>query len=212
MGANFTDVDWAGYGLAPREPRPAGCFRAKKRREGLDAARRSACGTISSTSPLVASSEIRYTSPCRSGTKAGEPLSQAANWLYARTVAEGSPTTPERYPILVTGLLLSGIMIVPSIRMTPFGRFSIVYHSMLLAALSLPFWITYFLSRNRSWTIPAVTLGVLFSLCHAYLIYVSYAYPPQEFGYAGLLFAPLVEAVVVIPIAMVVIYIIKRLR
>jgi hypothetical protein len=103
-------------------------------------------------------------------------------------------------------------MIVPSIRLTPFGLFSIVFHLVLLAPLSLPFYIIYFLSRKRSWTIPSVTLGALFSLCHAYLIYVSYAKPPQEFGYVGLLFAPLLEALVVIPIAIPVIFIIKRLR
>ncbi|HVP00017.1 MAG TPA: hypothetical protein VMT15_18215 [Bryobacteraceae bacterium] len=128
-----------------------------------------------------------------------------------RALAEGTQATPERYPILLTGLLLSVIMIVPSVRTTPVNPFSVAYHVLLLAALSLPFWIIYFLSRNRSWAIPLVTLAVLFSLCHLYLIYASYANAPREFGYAGLLFAPLIEAVVVIPIAMPLIYLVKRL-
>jgi hypothetical protein len=114
--------------------------------------------------------------------------------------------------VLIIGLLLSAIMIVPSIRIVPFGLFSIIFHILLLGALSLPFLIIYFFFRSDFSHVVPITLGATFSLCHAYLIYVSYARAPQEFGYVGLLFAPLLEAVVAIPVAIIVILVIKRVN
>jgi hypothetical protein len=103
-------------------------------------------------------------------------------------------------------------VIVPSVRLTPAGLFSIIFHVLLLIALSLPFLVIYLLPQNRYWSVSAMTLGALFSFAHAYLIYVSYTSPPQEFGYVGLLFAPVLEAIVVVPLAIPIILVINKLH
>ena len=132
------------------------------------------------------------------------PLGQSAQAAVSRT-------TPVDLSILVVGLLLSTVMIIPSIRITPVGLFTVVFHPILLAALSAPFVILYLLSRNRRWAIPTLTSGALFSLGHLYLIYVSYARLPQEFGYIGLILAPALEAIVVVPLTGVFVLIFNRL-
>lgn len=109
------------------------------------------------------------------------------------------------------GLLLSAIMIVPSVRSIPVSLFSVLYHLTMLIALVVPFLVIYWVFRNSSASTPPIAFGILFSLTHAYLIYVTYAYPPQEFGYVGLIFAPVLEAVVAVPVALLVIFTVKRL-
>ena len=112
--------------------------------------------------------------------------------------------------IPILGFLLSVTMTVPSMRSLPFGEFTIVYHSIMVASLTSPFLIISFWFRNSpTITTPAI-FAATFSLTHAYLIYVSYAYPPQEFGYSGLILAPPLEAIVAIPAAMLIIFAIKR--
>lgn len=108
------------------------------------------------------------------------------------------------------GLLLSAVMIVPSVRSIPISLFSILYHLTMLVALVAPFLVIYFVFRNNSSNIYPIAFGALFSLTHAYLIYVTYANPPQEFGYGGLIFAPVLEAVVAVPVALLIIFTIKR--
>jgi hypothetical protein len=114
--------------------------------------------------------------------------------------------------ILIVGFLLSATMIVPSIRSLPLSEFSIVYHSVMLAALTSPFAIICLLFRNNPSPTAPIIFATAFSLTHAYLIFVSYAYPPQEFGYSGLILAPPVEAIVAIPAALLVIFTINRSR
>jgi hypothetical protein len=109
------------------------------------------------------------------------------------------------------GLLLSAIMIVPSVRSIPISLFSVLYHLTMLIALVAPFLIIYWVFRNDSSNTYPMAFGSLFSLTHAYLIYVTYANPPQEFGYVGLIFAPVLEAAVAVPAALLIIFTIKRL-
>jgi len=115
------------------------------------------------------------------------------------------------FATLIIGLPLSAIIIVPSVKSLPFGSFSIIYHLIMLAALVSPFLIIYFVFRKTPSNISPITFGVLFSLTHAYLVYVTYAYPAQEFGYVGLIFAPVLEAVVALPVALLVIFIMRKL-
>jgi hypothetical protein len=109
------------------------------------------------------------------------------------------------------GLLLSAIIIVPSVHSIPVTLFSILYHLTMLIALVAPFLFTYWVFRNNSSNTSPIAFGTLFSLTHSYLIYVTYAYPPQEFGYVGLILAPIFEAVVAVPVALLVIFTIRRL-
>jgi hypothetical protein len=109
------------------------------------------------------------------------------------------------------GLLLSAIMIVPSVRSIPISLFSVLYHLTMLIALVAPFLIIYWVFRNDSSNTYPMAFGSLFSLTHAYLIYVTYANPPQEFGYVGLIFAPVLEAAVAVPAALLVVFTVKRL-
>jgi hypothetical protein len=119
--------------------------------------------------------------------------------------------------VLAIGLLLSLIIMVPPLRLagasdsflTPF---SIILHLLLFIALPSPFVVIYLMFRNSSSRSTPIALGVAFSLCHLWLIYATYAFPPQEFGYLGLIFAPFLEAVVAIPAALLVIFLIKPLR
>jgi len=69
----------------------------------------------------------------------------------------------------------------------------------MLIALVAPFLVIYWMFRNNSSNIDPIAFGTPFSLTHAYLIYVTYTYPPQEFGYVGLIFAPMLEALVAVP-------------
>jgi len=112
--------------------------------------------------------------------------------------------------IIVVGLILSVIMIIPSVHSLSFDLFSVIYHFIMLVALASPFLIIYSVFRNSSSMKLPITLTTMFSLAHTYLIYVSYANPPQEFGYVGLIFAPFLEAIVAIPIALLIVFIIKR--
>jgi hypothetical protein len=109
------------------------------------------------------------------------------------------------------GLLLSAIIIVPSVRSIPISSFSIKYHLTMFVALVVPFLVIFLVYRNNSSNTSPIAFGALFSLTHAYLIFVTYAYPPQEFGYVGLIFAPVLEAVVAVPLGLLVIFVIKRL-
>lgn len=119
--------------------------------------------------------------------------------------------------VLVIGLLLSLSIMVPPIRLagasgsflTPF---SIIFLVLLFIALPSPFLVIYLMFRNSSSPVTPIALGVAFLFCHLWLIYATYAFPPQEFGYLGLIFAPFLEAVVAIPAALLVIFLIKRLR
>jgi hypothetical protein len=115
------------------------------------------------------------------------------------------------FAIVAIGLLLSAIMIGPSVHSIPITLFSILYHLTMFVALVVPFLTIYFVFRNSTSNISPLVFGVMFSLTHAYLIYVTYANPPQEFGYVGLIFAPFLEAVVAVPIALLIIFIIRRL-
>jgi hypothetical protein len=110
---------------------------------------------------------------------------------------------------IAIGLLLSAIMIVPSVRSIPVSSFSIKYHLTMFVALVAPFIVIYLVFRNNSSNVSPIAFGTPFSLTHAYLIYVTYAYPPQEFGYVGLIFAPVLEAVVAVPLALLIIFAIK---
>lgn len=81
----------------------------------------------------------------------------------------------------------------------------------MFVALLSPFLIIFFVFRKDSSNTSPIVFGALFSLTHAYLIFVSYAYPPQEFGYVGLIFAPVFEGIVAVPLGLLIIFIIRRL-
>jgi hypothetical protein len=116
------------------------------------------------------------------------------------------------FPILLMGLLLSLVMAIPSLRLLRLEVFAVVFNAVLLGALASPFVVIYYIARNRVWTAPAITAGVLFCCGHIYLIYVTYTTRPQEFGYLGLVFAPLLEAAVAVPTAIILILLINWQR
>jgi hypothetical protein len=82
----------------------------------------------------------------------------------------------------------------------------------MLASLVSPFLIIYFIFRKDPPDDSPITFGTLFLLAHAYLTYTTYTIEPQEFGYVGLVFAPIVEAIIVVPAAMLIIFLLKQLR
>jgi hypothetical protein len=128
-----------------------------------------------------------------------------------RPSSDSSTATPWAVPLLTAGVILSAILTAASVRITPFSLFSVIFHLIMLTALSSPFVVLYVLaSRRRTWTVPLVTFGSLFIIDHLYLIYVTYTRPPREFGYIGLIFAPVLEAVVAIPVGLLIILIAKR--
>lgn len=105
------------------------------------------------------------------------------------------------YSILIVGGLLSLILIVPSLKSVEGIVFSSVYHLLMFVFLVLPFFIVFQHARKGTWTV--VTQWVLlsvFTLGHGYFIYTTYTSAPQEFGYVGLFFVPLLEALVTLPL------------
>ena len=136
----------------------------------------------------------------------------------SQSIVPATPQTPVRYYILFIGLLLSIIMMIPSMLLTfknastGFATFAIILHIVMFVSLSLPFVIIFFISRGRSWTIPAVTFGALFSILYAWEAYGFFTVAPQEVGYIGVVFFSFVDAVVVIPIGLLIIFIIKMAR
>ena len=125
--------------------------------------------------------------------------------------------SPQAVLTLAIGVLLSVVLVVPSVLYSVrYGSGDRVFHAvfnvMLLGAVTSPFVVIYWFTRNRSRAVAAVTFGAVFSLCHAWLIYVSYAFKPQEFGYLGLIFAPFLEAAIGVPISLVLVFIVKRVN
>jgi hypothetical protein len=112
--------------------------------------------------------------------------------------------------LLMVGLLLSIILILPSLRSLPLSVFSTFYHLIMLGALVSPFLIICIVFRQNPSSLHAIAFGALFSLTHLYLIYVTYANSPHEFGYVGLIVAPLLEAVVAVPVALFAIFLARR--
>lgn len=117
--------------------------------------------------------------------------------------------------VLAIGSVLSLVLVIPSALYS--GRFGggsplfhVIFNLILLAALASPFVGVYFFTRKGGRAVEAVTLGTVFGLCHGWLIYVNYAFKPQEFGYVGLVFAPFLEVFVGIPIAFLVVVLAKR--
>jgi hypothetical protein len=98
------------------------------------------------------------------------------------------------------GLVLSALMIIPSIRSLPWSFFSVGYHLIMLGAVSSPFLILWTFRDQMSESI-SLRFVYLYGMCHLYLVYVSFANRPHEFGYVGLIFAPIFESVVVWPVA-----------
>jgi hypothetical protein len=112
----------------------------------------------------------------------------------------------------MVGLLLSGILILPSLRSLPLSVFSAAYHLIMLGALVSPFFIVCVAFRHNPSSLHVIAFGALFSLTHLYLIYVTYANSPHEFGYVGLIVAPLLEAVVAVPVALFAVFMARRWR
>jgi hypothetical protein len=61
-------------------------------------------------------------------------------------------------------------------------------------------------------TFTPVTFGAVFSLLHGYLIYATYTGKPHEFGYLGLVFVPFLEALIGVPISLLIVFLIGRLQ
>ena len=80
----------------------------------------------------------------------------------------------------------------------------------MFVMLSLPFLVLFFLSGDRRSPLFIFVLASLFSVGHAALIYWSYTTRPREFGYAGLVFAPFLEAALAVPVGIAATWIMKR--
>lgn len=123
----------------------------------------------------------------------------------------------EAFCVLAIGCVLSVVMVIPSVLYSArFGggnpMFHVIFNLILLVAVASPFLTLYFFTRKRGREIATMTFGVVFSLCHAWMIFTSYAFKPQEFGYLGLVFAPFLEAFIGVPIALVLVLVVKRLN
>jgi len=127
--------------------------------------------------------------------------------------------SPNRAPliVLVIGLVLSVVMVAPSVRYsalyyTP-GHLAghVVLNVVMLAAVSSPFFLIYLFTRNRA-AILSVTFGAVFSVLHAYPIYTTYRFRPQEFGYVGLIFIPFLEAVIGVPSSLLIVFVVRRMQ
>ena len=119
--------------------------------------------------------------------------------------------------VLAIGCVLSLALVIPSVLYSArYGggnpSFHIIFNLILLAAVVSPFVGVYFFTRKGGRALAALTLGAVFSLCHAWMIYVSYAFKPQEFGYLGLVLAPFLEVGIGVPVSLVIVFIVKRVR
>jgi len=133
-----------------------------------------------------------------------------ADFIFMPSGNEAPRNSTRSKAILVVGILLSAGLIAPSLRIVPFGGFSAGLHTVMFVMLNLPFAALYVLSGNRGTSLSILVMTGLFSLCHLALIYWTYTTRPREFGYAGLVFAPFLEAAVAIPVGIAITWIMKR--
>jgi len=81
----------------------------------------------------------------------------------------------------------------------------------LFAALCFPFLILYLFARNGP-AILSVTFGTVLAFFHGYLIYTTYRFKPQEFGYLGLVLVPFLELLIAAPVSFLIVFLVKRVR
>src|ERR1700722_5377604 len=86
----------------------------------------------------------------------------------------------------------------PSLLLRPF---SLVLHLMIFVAISAPFFLFFTLVRRGMSRDKAMSFVIPYLACHGYLVQLYYrpSFNPHEFGFAPLIFLPLVESVVAIP-------------
>lgn len=84
------------------------------------------------------------------------------------------------------------------------------FNVVLFTALFSPFLMIYLFGRRGTQILPVVS-GLVFSSFHAYLIYRSWRFKPQEFGYLGLVFVPFLEIAVGVPLAFLIVLVIARI-
>jgi len=133
-----------------------------------------------------------------------------ADFIFMPGRNEALQQTTRSRAILAVGILLSAALIARSLAVVPFGGFSAGLHTVMFFMLNLPFAALYFMSGNRGSSLSISVLTGLFSLCHIALIYWAYTTRPREFGYAGLVFAPFLEAAVAIPAGIAITWMLKR--
>ena len=127
---------------------------------------------------------------------------------------------PQKRPariVLLIGLALSIMVTAPSVsysaRYSSTGNlvFHVVFNVILFAALCFPFLILYLLARNGP-AILSVTFGTVLACFHGYLIYTTYRFRPQEFGYLGLVVVPFFELLIAVPVSFLIVFLIRRVR
>jgi len=133
-----------------------------------------------------------------------------ADFIFMPSGNETPQTSVRSWGILAIGILLSAALLGRSLVVVPFGGFSAGLHTVMFVMLNLPFAALYFMSGNRGSSFSISVMTGLFSLCHLALIYWTYTTRPREFGYAGLVFAPLLEAAVAIPAGIAITWMLKR--
>ncbi len=119
--------------------------------------------------------------------------------------------------VLLIGLALSIMLTAPSVSYS--ARYSstdnlvfhIVFNVILFAALSFPFLLIYLFARNGP-AILSVTFGTVLACIHGYLIYTTYRFKPQEFGYLGLVLVPFLEVLIAAPVSFMIIFFVRRVR
>jgi hypothetical protein len=100
------------------------------------------------------------------------------------------------------GFILSGLMLVPSLRMSDATPASWMMHLILFLFVVAPFIFLGGLLRLTLTAHRTILLSIPYLACHAILTgtYLFGDPNPQEFGYLGLFLLPLYESIVALPV------------
>ncbi len=86
--------------------------------------------------------------------------------------------------------------------MLGFTLSSFLINLFLLLAVSIPFLILNYIFRKGYAYHRVIFLSIPFLLGHGFLayLYLNPKFPPQEFGFIGLLLLPIYESIVAVPV------------
>ena len=105
-----------------------------------------------------------------------------------------------------TGLVLSGLILVPLLRDSDRTLSSFAGNAVLFGFVAAPFLLFAALHLLARISRQIVTFGIPYLVCHAILIGTDLIYHPrpQEFGYLGLFLLPFYESIVAVPIGLII--------
>jgi hypothetical protein len=110
-----------------------------------------------------------------------------------------------------SGIVLSGLMLVPSLRLSDQTPASWMTHLILLLFVAAPFIALAASLRLGLSARRVIVLSIPYLACHAILdgTYLLGNPQPQEFGYLGLFLLPFYESIVALPAGGVLILVIE---